>query len=141
MNLLLSFVAGLIFGVGLIVAGMADPSKVLGFLDLAGNWNPSLAFVMAGAILVGFVAFSFAKRRNRSFLGLPIQLPTSGKLDRRLIFGSAVFGIGWGLSGICPGPALVLVGAGISKGWIFAIAMIAGMALFEFWERWGPKFS
>jgi len=128
---LASFVSGLIFGVGLIVAGMANPAKVLGFLDITGRWDPSLALVMAGAILVGLFGFTLARRRTISLLGLPIMLPPTRRLDRRLIAGSVAFGVGWGLGGICPGPALVLVGAGVAKGWIFAAAMLAGMGIFE----------
>ncbi len=131
MQLLLSLSAGLIFGIGLIVAGMANPAKILGFLDLSGTWDPSLAPVMAGAVLVALGAFALTKHWKRSLLGLPMRLPTVQRLDRRLIVGSGVFGVGWGLSGICPGPALVLMGAGAAKGWIFGIAMNAGMALFE----------
>lgn len=127
--------AGVLFGLGLIVSGMADPAKVLGFLDLTGRWDPSLALVMGGAIAVGLVCFTMAKRRRLSLLGAPINVPTNNRIDRRLVLGSALFGIGWGLSGICPGPALVLMGAGVGKGWVFASAMIAGMGLFERLER------
>jgi uncharacterized membrane protein YedE/YeeE len=134
-NLLFSLAAGLVFGFGLIVSGMSNPAKVQGFLDLAGAWDPSLALVMAGAIAVGFGAFAVAGIRSRSLLGLPMRLPTAQKIDRRLIVGSLIFGIGWGLAGICPGPALVLAGAGISQGMIFVGAMLAGMALHEFIEH------
>lgn len=135
MNILFAFASGLVFGIGLIIAGMANPAKVLGFLDLAGTWDPSLAFVMGGGIAVGLVAFTFAKRRTSSLLGLPMQMPSARHLDRRLIGGSALFGIGWGLAGICPGPGLVLLGAGATKGLVFVAAMLAGMAVFEFIER------
>lgn len=135
MTLIISFATGLIFGLGLIVGGMADPSKVLGFLDLAGLWDPSLACVMAGAILVALGGFAIARHQSRSFLGLPMMLPNARELDRRLILGSLLFGIGWGLSGICPGPALVLIGEGIAKAWIFGAAMIAGMGLFTILDR------
>lgn len=135
MNVFFSFIAGLVFGLGLIVAGMANPAKVLGFLDLAGAWDPSLAFVMVGAIAVGLVAFTFAKRRTKSLLGLPMQLPSARHVDRRLIGGSLLFGIGWGLAGICPGPALVLLGTGTAKGAVFVAAMLVGMAGFELFER------
>ena len=135
MNALLALVAGLVFGVGLLVSGMANPAKVLGFLDLAGRWDPSLALVMAGAIAVGLVAFTLAKRRQTSWLGLPMQIPGATHIDRRLVIGSVLFGVGWGLAGICPGPALVLVGAGAVKGLIFAAAMLAGMGVFEVLER------
>jgi uncharacterized membrane protein YedE/YeeE len=139
MTLLVSFACGLVFGIGLIVAGMADPGKVLAFLDLAGNWDPSLALVMAGAILLGLMGFAVANRRTRSVLGLPMMIPAGRLLDRRLILGSLGFGIGWGLSGVCPGPALVLMGAGVEKAWIFGIAMIAGMQLFEWLEARGTR--
>ncbi|SCB28401.1 DUF6691 family protein [Cupriavidus alkaliphilus] len=124
MGTLLALLAGLVFGIGLILSGMANPAKVLGFLDLAGTWDPSLAFVMAGAILVGVAAFALARRRRRSWLGLAAVTP-------RLLLGSAAFGIGWGLAGFCPGPALVALGAGYAKAWGFVAAMLAGMALFE----------
>ena len=130
-----AFLAGLLFSVGLIVSGMANPRKVLGFLDLAGRWDPSLAFVMAGAIGVAVVAFAWAKRRTRSWLGLPIQWPAARTITVRLVAGSAVFGIGWGLAGFCPGPALVSIGLGSVKGIAFVVAMLVGMALFEWIER------
>ncbi|RQR52373.1 hypothetical protein DIE21_12090 [Burkholderia sp. Bp9140] len=130
-----AFLAGLLFGVGLIVSGMANPQKVLGFLDLAGRWDPSLAFVMAGAIGIAVFAFAWAKRRTRSWLGLPIQWPAARTITVRLVAGSAVFGIGWGLAGFCPGPALVSIGLGSVKGIVFVVAMLAGMASFEWIER------
>jgi uncharacterized membrane protein YedE/YeeE len=129
------FVIGLLFGLGLILAGMTDPSKVIGFLDLAGAWDPSLAFVMGGAILVGLFAFGAAKRRTTSVFGGAMQLPTSRDIDRRLIAGSLMFGAGWGLAGFCPGPAIVSVGAGNSKAIVFTLAMLLGMVIFEMLER------
>lgn len=135
MAMLFSLLAGLVFGIGLIVSGMANPAKVLGFLDLTGSWDPSLAFVMAGAIAVGAVAFTVARRRASSFLGLPMKLPTADKIDRRLIVGGLLFGIGWGLAGFCPGPALVALGMGQPKAVVFVMAMLAGMGLFEVLER------
>jgi uncharacterized membrane protein YedE/YeeE len=135
MAMLFSLLAGAVFGVGLIISGMADPAKVLGFLDLAGAWDPSLAFVMAGAILVGAVAFTFARRRTRSILGLQMQLPTATQLDRRLVGGSFAFGIGWGIAGFCPGPALVALGMGEQKALVFVLAMLLGMGVFEFFQR------
>ena len=135
MPLLTAFLAGLVFGLGLIVSGMSDPAKVLSFLDLAGAWDASLALVMGGAVGVGLVAFGFFKQRPRSLLGLPMQLPTARRIDVRLLIGSVIFGIGWGLAGICPGPALVLAGTGLSKGIAFVVAMLAGMALFEWQQR------
>ncbi|OUL79459.1 YeeE/YedE family protein [Paraburkholderia hospita] len=130
-----ALLAGLLFGVGLMVSGMANPAKVLGFLDLAGRWDPSLAFVMAGAIAVGSLAFFAARRRDRSYLGLPMQLPVSTAITPRLVLGSAAFGIGWGLAGFCPGPTLVALGAGYPKAIGFVAAMVAGMAVFELIER------
>jgi len=130
-----SFAAGLVFGAGLIVSGMSDPGKVIGFLDLAGNWDPSLAFVMGGAILVGVFAFRLARKRAQSFLGGAMRLPTSDDIDRRLVLGSAVFGIGWGLAGYCPGPALVSLGSGQDKGAWFVLAMLAGMLIYEAADR------
>ncbi|WP_431120654.1 DUF6691 family protein [Variovorax paradoxus] len=129
-----SFLAGLVFGLGLIVSGMANPAKVLGFLDLSGRWDPSLAFVMAGAIAVGAVAFAVARRRTQSLLGAAMQLPSLRSIDRRLLIGSAVFGLGWGIAGFCPGPALVAVGMGQAKALVFVIAMLAGMGVFEWLE-------
>ncbi|MEJ8827029.1 YeeE/YedE family protein [Variovorax humicola] len=130
-----SLLAGLVFGLGLIVSGMANPAKVLGFLDLAGHWDPSLAFVMAGAIAVGVVAFAVANRRAQSFLGAEMRLPSARHIDRRLVLGSVLFGIGWGVAGFCPGPALVSLGMGEVKALIFVAAMLAGMGAFELFER------
>ncbi|NDD75414.1 MAG: hypothetical protein EBZ40_10625 [Gammaproteobacteria bacterium] len=132
---LTEFLIGLLFGVGLLLSGMTDPGKVIGFLDLAGNWDPSLALVMGGAILVGIFAFAFAKRRTTDFFGGAIRWPTSSAIDRRLVIGSVVFGAGWGLAGFCPGPALVSLGAGVPQAIAFVGAMLAGMAIFEFLER------
>jgi len=139
MKMLSAFTAGLIFGLGLIVSGMADPAKVLGFLDLAGAWDPSLAFVMLGAIGVAAGAFACAGRRTASLLGLPMQLPASRQIDRPLVLGSLLFGIGWGLAGICPGPGIVLLGAGFRQGVIFVAAMLIGMGIFEALQRRGAR--
>lgn len=130
-----AFIVGLVFGLGLIVAGMTDPGKVLGFLDLAGLWDPSLAFVMGGAIAVGMFAFAVARKRTQSFLGGAMHLPTSRDIDRRLVLGSLVFGIGWGIAGFCPGPAIVSAGAGQPKAILFVIAMLVGMWIFEWAEQ------
>lgn len=130
-----SLLAGLIFGLGLIVSGMANPAKVLGFLDLGGAWDPSLAFVMAGAIAVGALAFAVARKRSVSFLGAAMRLPTSRDIDGRLAIGSAVFGIGWGVAGFCPGPSLVALGMGEIKALVFVVAMLVGMGAFELLER------
>ena len=130
-----ALLAGLLFGLGLMISVMANPAKVQGFLDLAGRWDPSLAFVMIGAIAVGSLAFFIAKRRKRSLLGLSMQLPASTVVTLRLVLGSASFGIGWGLAGFCPGPALVALGAGYPKAIGFVAAMVAGMVVFEVFER------
>jgi uncharacterized protein len=135
MNIFVAAVAGLVFGLGLILSGMANPAKVLGFLDLAGAWDPSLAFVMGGAIGVGSVAFAIAKRRSTSLLGQPMRLPQATQIDRKLMLGSTLFGIGWGVAGFCPGPALVALGMGEVKALVFVIAMTAGMGGFAWWER------
>lgn len=130
-----SWLSGLVFGLGLIVSGMANPAKVLGFLDLTGAWDPSLAFVMGGAIGVGMVAFFVAGRRERSLLGAEMKLPTARHIDRRLVLGGLAFGVGWGVAGFCPGPALVAVGMGEPKALVFVAAMLVGMGLFEVLER------
>src|SRR5690606_30076299 len=119
----------------LIVSDMFNPAKVLGFLDIAGQWDPSLIFVMAGAISVGFFAFRMVKRRGKTLLATPLYLPDSKIIDARLIFGGMLFGVGWGIAGICPGPALVLAGSGYVEGIIFVIAMLVGMAIFEQLEK------
>ena len=139
MNFLSAFAAGLVFGVGLLLSGMTDPGKVIGFLDLAGSWDPSLAFVMGGAVLVGVFAFALAARRTRSFLGGAMQLPRRRDIDARLVAGSVVFGIGWGLAGYCPGPALVSFGSGVRQAAVFVAAMLVGMLLFTAAERLGRR--
>lgn len=135
MTVLTSLLAGLVFGLGLLISGMADPNKVLGFLDLAGPWDPSLALVMGGAISVGVVAFAVARQRTVSFLGAEMKLPSSRHIDRRLILGSVLFGVGWGVAGLCPGPALVSIGTGQIKAVVFVLAMVAGMGVFEWLEH------
>lgn len=134
MQVLMAFIVGLVFGIGLIVSGMTNPAKVQGFLDIGGQWDPSLAFVMGGAILVGLVAFRFVGTRQRSLLGEAMRLPTSTLIDRRLVLGGLAFGVGWGLGGFCPGPALASI-AGGGKPVVFALAMVAGMVIFEILER------
>ncbi len=135
MQRFIEFLVGLVFGWGLLISGMTDPGKVIGFLDLAGTWDPSLAFVMGGGVLVGLVGFTLAKRRTRSFFGGAMHLPTSRDIDRRLVLGSLTFGAGWGLAGFCPGPGIVAMGAGESKASLFVVAMVAGMLVFEALER------
>lgn len=131
----IEFIVGLLFGWGLLISGMTDPGKVQGFLDLAGAWDPSLAFVMGGAVLVGLFAFAVAKRRTTTFLGGALKLPTATQIDKRLVAGGLLFGIGWGLAGFCPGPGLVSMASGESKALVFVVAMVAGMLVFELTDR------
>lgn len=135
MHIFMALLVGLLFGIGLILSGMTDPSKVLGFLDLAGAWDPSLMLVMGGAIAVGLAGFRLAAGRGKSLLGEPMRLPTATVLDRRLVLGALAFGAGWGLAGFCPGPALASLASGGAKPLIFCAAMVAGMLLFELLER------
>jgi uncharacterized membrane protein YedE/YeeE len=126
---MVAFAIGLLFGVGLLLSGMTDPGKVTGFLDVLGAWDPSLAFVMGGAILVGLLGFAVAKRRTEAILGGGLHLPAPGDIDRRLVVGSLVFGVGWGLAGFCPGPALVAAASGYAGAIVFVLSMLAGMGL------------
>ena len=130
-----ALLSGLVFGLGLVLSGMTDPAKVLGFLDVAGIWDPSLALVMGGAIAVAAPAFAWLRRRQRSVLEAPLQWPTRTTLDRRLVLGSLAFGAGWGLAGFCPGPALVSAAEGHREAWWFVAAMAAGMAVFSLLEQ------
>jgi hypothetical protein len=129
------FFVGLLFGLGLILSGMTDPSKVIGFLDIFGLWDPSLALVMGGAIAVGFFAFTLAKKRTINFLGGALHLPKSSQIDKPLVIGAVLFGAGWGLAGFCPGPALVSLASGQIKAAAFVVFMLAGMQLFEILAR------
>lgn len=135
MHIAIAFIVGLVFGIGLILAGMTDPSKVLGFLDLAGDWDPSLALVMGGAVVVGLAGFQVAARRRRTLLGDAMRLPTATRIDRRLVLGSLAFGAGWGLAGFCPGPALASLATGGARVLLFTGAMLAGMIVYELLER------
>ena len=130
-----AFFVGLVFGLGLLISELANPAKVLAFLDLAGAWDPSLALVMGAAVVVGLIAFRVTRTRSNALLGGPMRLPTARGLDQRLILGSLAFGVGWGLAGFCPGPALVALGAGESKALVFVAAMLAGMGLFELLDK------
>ena len=133
---LIGLVTGLLFGLGLLLAGMATPSKVQGFLDLAGVWDPSLAFVMGGGIGIAVIFFAAAKKRTQTLItNEAMKLPNSNVIDRRLILGSVAFGAGWGIAGICPGPALVALGTGSTGAAIFVVAMLAGMFIFERLQR------
>jgi uncharacterized membrane protein YedE/YeeE len=133
--LIISLFCGLIFGLGLLISGMANPQKVLGFLDITGLWDPSLILVMAGAILAALLPFQWAKNQSRSLLGQTMQLPDKTQIDRPLILGSLLFGIGWGLAGICPGPAIVLLGLKQINAIYFVLAMLAGMWIFQILQK------
>ena len=135
MRKLASFAAGLLFGVGLLLSGLANPAKVIGFLDITGAWDPSLALVMAGAIGTALLPFTWAKARKRSLLGAPMQLPNKRELDGQLIGGSLLFGVGWGIAGICPGPAIAVLLSGHWQVVLFVLAMLGGMLLFSALER------
>jgi len=135
MQALIALVAGLLFGLGLLLSGMANPAKVVGFLDLAGHWDPSLALVMAGAIGAALPAFTLAKARRKCVAGCEVSLPSATQIDAPLVLGSLTFGVGWGLAGYCPGPALVSLGTGSAPAVVFVLAMIAGMAIHAWLTR------
>lgn len=128
-----ALLAGLVFGLGLIASGMTDPAKVLAFLDLAGAWDPSLALVMGGAIAAARLPFGWARRRGQGWAGQRIEWPSEHGITPRLIVGGLLFGIGWGLVGLCPGPAVVALAAGLPNAWIFVLAMLAGLLLVDLW--------
>ncbi|RGP53305.1 MULTISPECIES: DUF6691 family protein [Pseudomonas] len=132
---LIALASGLLFGFGLLISGMANPAKVLGFLDLAGAWDPSLALVMAGAVAVAFVPMQWIQRRGTTLRGEQAQLPTSRIIDRRLVLGSLLFGAGWGVAGFCPGPALVAASALMPQALLLVAAMLLGMWLFAQYDR------
>ena len=139
MKNIITFIAGLIFGLGLIISGMTNPAKVIGFLDISGNWDPSLAFVMIGAISIGFLGFNFVKNKSRTVFNDVIHLPGTTHISNELIIGSVLFGAGWALAGFCPGPALVVLGAGHKEAFIFVMAMIAGMYIHDHFFRAGKR--
>ncbi len=134
MKALTALFAGIIFGAGLLISGMTDPANVLGFLDIFGAWRPQLALVMGGAVLVAAPAFLWVRRNRRSLRGDPVELPDRRRIDAPLLAGAAVFGVGWGLSGICPGPGIVLLASGKPVVFAFIAAVIAGTWLAS-WRR------
>ncbi|GJE79057.1 YeeE/YedE family protein [Methylorubrum thiocyanatum] len=134
-----AFAVGLLFGLGLLVSGMADPAKILAFLDVTGRWDPSLAFVMAGAVAVSTTGYLVARRRGRPLLASRLEIPNRRDLDPRLISGAAVFGIGWGLAGLCPGPALTLLTVAPAQAVTFVVAMVVGMLAFRLLPAAAPK--
>ncbi|ETT01092.1 MULTISPECIES: DUF6691 family protein [Providencia] len=135
MPIIIALVSGILFGLGLLLAGMGNPAKILAFLDITGNWDPSLLVTMAVAMVISGIAFQLVKKRKTSVLNCPLQIPTSKVIDKKLVIGSVLFGLGWGLGGICPGPAILLTGMGLTQGILFALAMIAGMAIFQLFQR------
>lgn len=136
MRTLSAILFGVLFGVGLAISGMLDPAKVLGFLDVAGGWNPQLAFVMGGAIAVAAPIFLLLRRRDRALLGDPLDLPDRVRLDGRLVGGAAIFGLGWGLSGVCPGPGVVLLGFAGPQAWTFGVALGIGLVAARIVAPW-----
>ncbi|MEI7428768.1 MAG: YeeE/YedE family protein [Betaproteobacteria bacterium] len=132
MKNIFTFISGLIFGIGLIISGMTNPAKVIGFLDLFGSWDPSLMFVMLGAIPVAFISFRIIEKKQATLLNESVHLPGKNHINSELIIGSLLFGSGWALAGLCPGPALVALGSGNSKAVIFVLAMLAGMLLHDY---------
>ncbi|HHR6131043.1 TPA: DUF6691 family protein [Providencia alcalifaciens] len=135
MPIIIALVSGILFGLGLLLAGMGNPAKILAFLDITGNWDPSLLVTMAVAMLISGIAFQLVKKRKTSVLNCPLQIPSSNVIDKKLVIGSVLFGLGWGLGGICPGPAILLTGMGLTQGILFTLAMIAGMAIFQLFQR------
>ena len=131
MSSLFAIASGLVFGLGLIASGMTQPTKVRAFLDVFGPWDPSLAWVMGGAIGVASIAFAVARRRRTAWNGEAMQIPTNTPIEARLIGGGVLFGIGWGLAGFCPGPALVAASSGLGSAWVFTGAMLVGMAVHD----------
>ena len=130
-GLLSQYAIGVVFGWGLIISGMSNPQKVLGFLDLTGLWDPSLMFVMLGAVMVGLGGFYVVSKRTEAFFGGALHIPTRRDITKPLIIGSLIFGAGWGIAGFCPGPALVALGAGHLKALVFVVAMLVGMEISE----------
>jgi hypothetical protein len=139
MRIISAFITGLIFGIGLIISGMTNPAKIIDFLDITGQWDPSLLLVMLGAVSITFFAFRFVERKSVSLLGDNIQLPKKTGLDKPLIVGAVLFGIGWGLAGYCPGPALASLSSGLLPPVLFVLTMITGMGIFEIYKKLSTK--
>lgn len=135
MPILIALISGILVGLGLVIAGMGNPAKILAFLDITGTWDPSLLITMAVGMVISGIAFLGVKKRSVSVLNCPLQIPTNQTIDKKLVTGSVLFGVGWGLAGICPGPALLLTGMGLTQGIIFTLAMVAGMAIFQFTQK------
>lgn len=139
MVIVAALISGLIFGLGLIVSQMVNPAKVLSFLDIAGRWDPSLAFVMASAVAVSALGTLIAKQRTAPLFAQHFDWPTRSDIEPRLLWGALLFGLGWGLVGLCPGPALTGLTSGAWQIWVFVVAMLAGMVLVRIWEARGPQ--
>ncbi|WP_109440758.1 DUF6691 family protein [Acinetobacter haemolyticus] len=135
MKNLFAFIFGSLFAIGLMVSGMSNPEKVLGFLDLFGDWDISLMFVIVGAILVAFIPFQRAIRNPKTLFGEKINLPTSFQIDKNLIIGALLFGVGWGIAGICPAPAITLIGLGYLEAWYFIGSMLLGIYFHYIWAK------
>ncbi|CAN5446701.1 MAG: YeeE/YedE family protein [Actinomycetota bacterium] len=131
MRVFVALLSGAVFGIGLAISGMMNPAKVIGFLDFAGDWDPTLAFVMVGALLVSIPAFRWILSRPNPVLDDTFDLPKKTAVDGRLLGGAAIFGIGWGISGFCPGPAVAALASGIPSVFVFMAAMLAGMAIYK----------
>ena len=140
LKMLVNLFAGTLFGLGLAISGMVNPQKVIGFLDFAGNWDPTLAVVFSGALLVAIPAFRLVLKRSRPVLAEEFELPTNKDVDTRLLAGTAIFGIGWGLAGFCPGPAVTALASGLAPVFAFVAAMVAGMAVYK-WISLRPSFA
>jgi uncharacterized membrane protein YedE/YeeE len=135
LKVLASLAAGTLFGIGLTISQMINPAKVLGFLDLAGDWDPTLAFVMGGGLLVTLPGYYFARKRGSALLGGPLSIPTNRTIDAKLILGSLIFGVGWAIAGLCPGPAIAGLSGGATSSFIFVASMLAGMLVFRFTQK------
>ena len=135
---IIGLLAGLLFGFGLLISGMTDPVKVQGFLDVFGSWDISLALVMGGGLMVAIIGVQLAKRQQTSWIGTDIDMPTKTTINKKLLIGATLFGIGWGLVGICPGPGIVLLGTGVWQAYVFIPAMIVGMLIYQWLE---PKIN
>jgi uncharacterized membrane protein YedE/YeeE len=135
MKNIFAFIFGSLFALGLLISGMSNPEKVLGFLDIFGQWDISLMFVMMGAIIVAIIPFQKAIRNPKTIFGEEISLPMNTHIDKKLIVGSSLFGVGWGIAGICPAPAITLIGLGYSQAWYFIGAMLLGMFVHHLWAK------
>ena len=135
MKNIFAFIFGSLFALGLLISGMSNPEKVLGFLNIFGQWDISLMFVMMGAIIVAIIPFQKAIRNPKTIFGKEISLPMNTHIDKNLIVGSSLFGVGWGIAGICPAPAITLIGLGYSQAWYFIAAMLLGMFVHRLWAK------